>query len=48
MPWCNGLDDTERQCFLRLLNKMLASQSGDAGHTRESGSARRASTVRSE
>jgi DNA-binding MarR family transcriptional regulator len=48
MPWGNGLDETERQCFLRLLNKMLASQSGDAGHTRESGSAQRASTVRSE
>jgi DNA-binding MarR family transcriptional regulator len=48
MPWCNGLDDAERRCFLRLLNKMLASQGGDAGHKRESGSAQRASTVRSE
>jgi MarR family transcriptional regulator, organic hydroperoxide resistance regulator len=48
MPWCNGLDEAERQCFLRLLNKMLASQRGEAGHMRESGSARRATTVRSE
>jgi DNA-binding MarR family transcriptional regulator len=48
MPWSNGLDESERQCFLRLLNKMLASQGGDAGHIRESGSAERASTVRSE
>ena len=23
MPWCYGLDETERQCFLRLLQKML-------------------------
>ena len=29
MPWCNGLDESERQCFLRLLNKMLGRQSGD-------------------
>ncbi len=48
MPWCDGLDESERQCFLRLLNKMLARQSDDAGHMRESGSAQRASTVRSE
>jgi DNA-binding MarR family transcriptional regulator len=48
MPWCNELDESERQCFLRLLNKMLGRQSGDAGHMRESGSAQRASTVRSE
>jgi MarR family transcriptional regulator, organic hydroperoxide resistance regulator len=23
MPWCSALDDTERQCFLGLLQKML-------------------------
>jgi DNA-binding MarR family transcriptional regulator len=48
MPWCNGLDESERQCFLGLLNKMLASQSGDAGPVQECGSASRGSTVRSE
>ncbi len=30
MPWCYGLDETERQCFLALLNKMLASRPGSA------------------
>lgn len=24
MPWCDGLDDAERRCFLTLLRKMLA------------------------
>ncbi len=24
MPWCSALDDTERQCFLGLLQKMLS------------------------
>jgi MarR family transcriptional regulator, organic hydroperoxide resistance regulator len=48
MPWSHGLDETERQCFLRLLNKMLASQRGDAGDPRESGSAQAGATVRSE
>ena len=24
MPWCDGLDDAERGCFLTLLRKMLA------------------------
>jgi hypothetical protein len=48
MPWCNGLDHSERQCFLRLLNKMLARQRDDAGQVRESGSADGAATVRSE
>ena len=48
MPWCNGLDESERQCFLRLLNKMLASQRGDAGHTPESGPAEAGAPVRSE
>lgn len=48
MPWCNGLDETERQCFLKLLNKMLAGQRGHAGDTGESGSAEAGATVRSE
>lgn len=29
MPWCYALDESERQCFLKLLNKMLARE-GDA------------------
>jgi DNA-binding MarR family transcriptional regulator len=48
MPWCNGLDESERRCFLRLLNKMLASQRGEAGQAGEKGSAEAAATVRSE
>jgi DNA-binding MarR family transcriptional regulator len=48
MPWSNRLDESERRCFLSLLNKMLASQRGDASDIRESGSAERAATVRSE
>jgi DNA-binding MarR family transcriptional regulator len=48
MPWCNGLDEAERQCFLRLLNKMLARQRGDAGDPQESGWAQAGATVRSE
>jgi DNA-binding MarR family transcriptional regulator len=48
MPWCNKLNESERRCFLSLLNKMLASQPGEAGDTRESGSAAGAATVRSE
>jgi MarR family transcriptional regulator, organic hydroperoxide resistance regulator len=47
MPWCNGLDETERHCFLRLLNKMLASERGDADHLRENRSAQAGATVRS-
>jgi MarR family transcriptional regulator, organic hydroperoxide resistance regulator len=47
MPWCYGLDDTERQCFLSLLTKMLATPPGDDA-ARESGSAGRDATVRSE
>ncbi len=35
MPWCYGLDDTERHCFLKLLNKMLASQPGRGETARE-------------
>jgi DNA-binding MarR family transcriptional regulator len=37
MPWCYGLDDTERRCFLTLLNKMLASRPGGDEAARESG-----------
>jgi DNA-binding MarR family transcriptional regulator len=48
MPWCTGLDDAERQCFLGLLNKMLARPSGDAGTASGSGSAGRDGTARSE
>jgi DNA-binding MarR family transcriptional regulator len=40
MPWCYGLDDTERQCFLTLLKKALdgtdresASVANPAGET---------------
>ena len=48
MPWCNELDESERQCFLGLLNKMLARQRGDAGPATESGSAEGAARIRSE
>lgn len=37
MPWSYGLDHTERQCFLKLLSKMLASRPGDGEMGRESG-----------
>lgn len=47
MPWCYGLDDTERHCFLTLLNKMLASQPGHGEMARESREARADATVRS-
>ena len=30
MSWCIAFDEAERQCFLGLLNKMLASRRGDA------------------
>jgi len=47
MPWCNALDDAERQCFLGLLKKMLSSPSygGDTG--RETTSDSRDATLRS-
>jgi DNA-binding MarR family transcriptional regulator len=48
MPWCTGLDDDERHCFLSLLNKMLASQPGHGETARESREAEAATTVRSE
>ena len=39
MPWCYGLDDTERRCFLTLLRKALDSAGRvggcDAGPARE-------------
>jgi MarR family transcriptional regulator, organic hydroperoxide resistance regulator len=31
MPWCYGLDDTERQCFLTLLRKTVAAARSRAG-----------------
>jgi DNA-binding MarR family transcriptional regulator len=31
MPWCNGLDMTERQCFLGLLQKMLSGAHAGGG-----------------
>ena len=37
MPWCYGLDDAERRCFLGLLRKMLDTPSpdtADAGQSR--------------
>ncbi len=46
MPWCYGLDDTERQCFLSLLRKMLNSPGGD-DHAPESGLPGTAATDRS-
>jgi len=45
MPWCTGLDDAERRCFLSLLRKMLATARGEEAG-RESGVAE--ATVRSE
>jgi hypothetical protein len=30
MPWCYALDDTERQCLLGLLRKMLDAPAPDA------------------
>lgn len=48
MPWCYGLDDAERQCFLRLLTKMLASRPRDGSPVTESGLAEAGATVRSE
>jgi len=48
MPWCYALDDTERQCFLALLNKMLSSHGPSADFAPETASASRDATVRSE
>lgn len=48
MPWCYALDDTERQCFLSLLRKMLDAARPDAGAARETCSAGTDATVRSE
>ncbi len=47
MPWCYGLDDTERQCFLKLLSKMLASRPGGGELARQSRQAEAEATVRS-
>ena len=48
MPWCYGLDNTERQCFLKLLNKMLASRPGGGEAAAESGLSEAGATLRSE
>jgi DNA-binding MarR family transcriptional regulator len=48
MPWCNALDDAERQCFLGLLKKMLSSPCPGADTGRETTSDSRDATVRSE
>ena len=48
MPWCNALDDAERQCFLGLLKKMLNSPRSSADTNRETTSSdSRDATVRS-
>ncbi len=47
MPWCYGLDDTERQCFLSLLKKMLASSRSDVGAADQTAAAGADATVRS-
>jgi DNA-binding MarR family transcriptional regulator len=36
MPWCYGLDDAERRCFLSLLRKMLDTPSPDTADTGQS------------
>jgi hypothetical protein len=48
MPWCNALDDAERQCFLGLLKKMVNSPRSSADTNRETTSSdSRDATVRS-
>lgn len=48
MPWCYGLDDSERQCFLSLLRKMLDAARSGAGTGPETDSPGAGATVRSE
>jgi DNA-binding MarR family transcriptional regulator len=48
MPWCYALDDTERQCFLSLLRKMLDAARSNAGAAAETRAASADATVRSE
>jgi DNA-binding MarR family transcriptional regulator len=48
MPWCYALDDTERECFLGLLKKMLSSDGPSADSASETASDSRDATVRSE
>lgn len=38
MPWCSALDDTERQCLLGLLKKMLSNPGPGADSGRETAS----------
>lgn len=37
MPWCFGLDDTQRQCFLTLLRKIVAAARSRGGDLRSEG-----------
>ena len=48
MPWCYALDDTERQCLLALLRKMLSNTGTGADSGRETTSDLRDATARSE
>ena len=48
MPWCYALDDTERECFLGLLKKMLNSHGPSADSGPETASDSTDATVRSE
>ena len=52
MPWCYGLDEAERRCFLSLLRKMLDAPRADEGTgadtAAETGSPGAGATVRSE
>jgi MarR family transcriptional regulator, organic hydroperoxide resistance regulator len=48
MPWCYALNDTERQCLLGLLKKMLSSPSPSADSAQQTASDIADATVRSE
>jgi DNA-binding MarR family transcriptional regulator len=51
MPWCYGLDDTQRQCFLTLLRKIVTaakSRGGDDPQGRRTDGAESDATARSE
>lgn len=48
MPWCYALDDTERQCLLGLLKKMLTNPGPGADSARETAADGAEATVRSE
>jgi DNA-binding MarR family transcriptional regulator len=40
MPWCHGLDDAERGCFLALLRKMVAGTAESSAPDGEPGASR--------